>query len=467
MGKKRLFSLLCMLFIAAALLMRIAFITSESLWGDENFTVRFVEGSMGGIIQKTIHDVHPPLYFIVMHFWTGAFGFSEAALRIPSVISSLAAIFVFYLLCRRLGLDALLGTTLFALSLSGLVYAHEARSYSILILFIVAAWYYLAGIMIQNKGYFGYGVMNVLMIYTHVLGLAVFAITTAFVVFSVPKNMFFGKKFVYAIVLPAVLFLPWLPAFFIQIRDFLPLILERLALNTNGIVTPVIFWVLFAGGGFFCAAAVLWKVFNGDQFSLLHLYGIRVKHLQKYALFIVIIWIVFFISMYNLFAATTPFVRYLLFMQPLAYLVLAHIVEKKKYLAVILMVFSVVLLAVNASTIDRFDWRNATSYALSFDDGETIYAFDRAGSSIFLLQYYSEHRVDERILKLYVEAVDGNDILYPIEELDAGQRYVLIVSKTRGEASEYEAYLRTTHQVAAEKEFKDINIIIFEPIGLR
>ncbi|NCN22390.1 glycosyltransferase family 39 protein, partial [Candidatus Falkowbacteria bacterium] len=61
---------------------------NQSLWLDEATTARVVQQyNYQEIITKfSPNDFHPPLYYLFMKFWTNIFGYSEVALRFPSII---------------------------------------------------------------------------------------------------------------------------------------------------------------------------------------------------------------------------------------------------------------------------------------------------------------------------------------------------------------------------------------------
>lgn len=464
MDKDRLFALICGAFLVISILLRVLFVSSEALWGDEVFTIRFVTPALADVVQRVVHDVHPPLYFLLMHFWVKFAGVSEAALRAPSALFGILSVILFYFLCRRLKLDTLVGAALFGLSLSGLVYAHEARSYSLMLFLVVGAWLCLARMVQEKKWHVGYVVFFTLLLYTHVLGLVAFALTSVFALFSFSREQIFEKKFLASCLAPAVLFVPWMPAFLLQIRDFLPLLLERLTLNTFGIVTPLVFWVVFIACCVGGVVLVVWKLFYGDQFSLLLPVSCGLRFLSDTPFFVAACWILFFSVAYPFFAATNPFVRYAIYILPVVYLLLTGALEKKKSAALLVMVFSLVLLFVNVSTVDRFDWKGAAAYASQYSDG-AVFGLDRAGTSPYLFAYYARDAipdVDERMINLRIASTSGNDTFYPFEKLDTRQKYVLVLSKLRGEKSVYENYLTKTHRVSVARDFKDVRVVVFE-----
>ena len=44
-----------------------------NVWGDEAFSIQATKLSWAKMIELTAKDVHPPLYYISLKFWTGLF----------------------------------------------------------------------------------------------------------------------------------------------------------------------------------------------------------------------------------------------------------------------------------------------------------------------------------------------------------------------------------------------------------
>src|SRR5579862_8728984 len=73
-----------------------------SIWHDEGFTMMLAPQSPAQIISRTAHDVHPPLYYITLHYWMKLFGSSEIGARSLSAVLMLAVIPIGYLLVKEL-----------------------------------------------------------------------------------------------------------------------------------------------------------------------------------------------------------------------------------------------------------------------------------------------------------------------------------------------------------------------------
>lgn len=118
---------------------------NQSLWLDEATTALVAKMSLPDMFSKFLPaDFHPPLYYLIMKFWTGIFGFSEVSLRIPSVIFGVGTIYLTYLIAKKIFNNriGLFSATLMATSGLSIYYSQEARMYS-LAAFLVCALIYL------------------------------------------------------------------------------------------------------------------------------------------------------------------------------------------------------------------------------------------------------------------------------------------------------------------------------------
>lgn len=130
-----------LLIIFAGLLIRIVNI-NQSLWLDEATTAIVAKMPLYDFFTKFMPaDFHPPLYYVIIHFWSLIVGYSEVALRIPSVIFGGLTIYLVYLISKELKFKNVFLASLY-LATSGLhiYYSQEARMYSLatfLVSFIV------------------------------------------------------------------------------------------------------------------------------------------------------------------------------------------------------------------------------------------------------------------------------------------------------------------------------------------
>jgi hypothetical protein len=75
---------------------------ARDFWGDEIGTVLAAREPLDRIITGQALDFHPPLYYVLVHFWMKLVGCGEAAVRVPSVLFALGTV----ALLSRLGAAA-------------------------------------------------------------------------------------------------------------------------------------------------------------------------------------------------------------------------------------------------------------------------------------------------------------------------------------------------------------------------
>lgn len=109
---------------------------NQSFWLDEAISANVVNNySYQEIITKfSPSDFHPPLYYLILKSWSTVFGYSEIALRLPSVIFALASVIIVY---RFFGFWPSL---LLSVNPLFLYYSQEARMYSMVTLFVFCAF---------------------------------------------------------------------------------------------------------------------------------------------------------------------------------------------------------------------------------------------------------------------------------------------------------------------------------------
>ncbi len=143
----------------------------QSLWYDEGFSVYLACMSLGEITARTASDIHPPLYYYLLHLWLGPFGDSEFVLRFFSLIFGLLTISFIYVLGRRLlgTASGLLAALLLAISPLYLWYSQEARMYTLVTFLCLLSSYLLLRAVEGKAGFLwgGYILVNILAVYSH------------------------------------------------------------------------------------------------------------------------------------------------------------------------------------------------------------------------------------------------------------------------------------------------------------
>jgi mannosyltransferase len=161
----------------------------QGLNGDEAFTAQMVKLPWSAMLSDlTRIDYNMSLHYIALKAWGGIFGFGEAALRLPSVIATLAALPILYRLASRmLGTHlASLSVILLALNPYFLTYALTARSYAFLILWSVVATLVLVNALADptRPRWLLYGLIAVIGLHIHLTAIVIIASHGLFALFQ-------------------------------------------------------------------------------------------------------------------------------------------------------------------------------------------------------------------------------------------------------------------------------------------
>ena len=134
---------LALILILLALGLRLYRLEAQSFWNDEGNAARAAERSLPLILAAAEGDIHPPGYYLVLHYWRAVTGESEFALRALSTFCGVLTVAVTYALGRRVGGEGigLGGGLLAAMAPLGVYYAQEARMYALLgLLSAASSW---------------------------------------------------------------------------------------------------------------------------------------------------------------------------------------------------------------------------------------------------------------------------------------------------------------------------------------
>jgi mannosyltransferase len=144
-------TLLAILLLAAFL--RFYRLDAQSFWNDEGNSARIAERTLALIVEGAAGDIHPPGYYLLLHYWRALFGQSEFALRSLSVVAGLALVVFTYLLGRRLfgKMTGVIAAFLGAISPFAIYYSQEARMYVFLAALAAASALASCGFRISDR----------------------------------------------------------------------------------------------------------------------------------------------------------------------------------------------------------------------------------------------------------------------------------------------------------------------------
>jgi 4-amino-4-deoxy-L-arabinose transferase-like glycosyltransferase len=205
--------LLFILLLAAGL--RIYHLSYKSISIDEAIGAFYAVESLPRVIILTINDVHPPLFYLIHHFWVGAFGMSEAALRSISVLFALLSILALYklgelVISRRVGLIA---AFLLAISPWHIWISQNARSNSMLLFLILGSIYSFFMVLEsgKKKWFAVYACITIVALYTHYFAFMVWLAQNLYVFLSTFARRRIFQNWWHAQIVIFAGYLLWLP----------------------------------------------------------------------------------------------------------------------------------------------------------------------------------------------------------------------------------------------------------------
>lgn len=163
------------LIVLVGLGLRLINLQAQPYWGDEVLSLDIVRhfSKLGDLITYIRWvEIHPPLYYVMLHYWVGWFGADTLATRSLSLLFGLGVIILTYILGKRLFKSAkigLLAAGLIAILPIQIQYSQEARPYIIFTFFALLAAWSLWEYLLKRRVIFlcGYVVANLIGIYLH------------------------------------------------------------------------------------------------------------------------------------------------------------------------------------------------------------------------------------------------------------------------------------------------------------
>lgn len=156
-----------------ALILRIYNLDGESYWLDEFYSIQVSRLSPLEILNEIVlsGENNPPIYFVLLHFWTAVFGESEFASRLLSVLMGSFSVFLIYIFGKELinKNTGLIAALILAVSPFQVYYSQEARAYILLVLVTLANYYFFFRLSrsYSIKLASGYVLSGAILIYTH------------------------------------------------------------------------------------------------------------------------------------------------------------------------------------------------------------------------------------------------------------------------------------------------------------
>ena len=192
-------------------------IGAESLWLDEATSIFLARMPIDRLIGWTAADIHPPLYYILLHFFL-RLGDSETVVRGLSALVGCLTVPVLYGLGRVLfhRTVGLISALLLVLSPLHLWYSQEARMYA-LVTFLGACSVYCLLLALRSNAWhlwLGYILSTTMALYTHYYAIFLVLFQSLFMIYLFCAQRSRRRQvvaWIMAQVLVLVCFSPWMP----------------------------------------------------------------------------------------------------------------------------------------------------------------------------------------------------------------------------------------------------------------
>lgn len=198
----------------------------ENIWFDESYSVAIAKHNFSEIWTITGNDVHPPLYYWMLHIVWMIFGNNVIAFRLFSVLAiAILGILGYTHIRKDFGekVGMLFSFLIYFLPVM-CTYSQEVRMYSwsCLIVSLLAIYGYRLyknikdkkELKLQNKNLIIFGIFSIMACYIHYYALAVAGIVNFFLLIYLIKNRKDHTKilrnFIILALIQVILYIPWL-----------------------------------------------------------------------------------------------------------------------------------------------------------------------------------------------------------------------------------------------------------------
>ncbi len=471
-SRPRYLMILFILIILIAASLRLHSLSKVNLWLDEGATLITAQKDVP-LIFSTLYEyeINPPGYFLFMHYWIMMFGISEFSLRMPSLIFGvLSVVLVFFL--ARAWFDkktGIIASLLFSISMLGVEYSQEARTYSLFAFLVLASFYYFT-LMLKKHSilrFVLYIISSALLLYTHYFGAYVLLIQNL-IVFACFFDRHLLKRWIGSQAIVFALFLPWLPFFIRQmaywtvawrstlIGEFgLPVFLGNLGVLLMSI--PVILFIIVI----FAVVMLREKIY--EKF-------VKISHIKIHQAILILTPAAYILMGFFLFPyliSPIHITKFSFFLFPFAIILVARcigLVHYKRIRAILLgliIISSVFSLYSYYSHTRKEEWKAAADKIYSSgDDYPVLLCVD---FNLMVFRYYFDGDNEVIGMPVYSDEAANLEFFGSIYPDIAGQNFWYVKSHCRKSNNLFLSKFQESHIIEEESDLKGIEIYKFSP----
>jgi hypothetical protein len=199
------------------------FVQRSPLWLDEALSVNISRLPVGDLLEALRHDGHPPLYYLLLHYWMEVVGDGDVAVRALSGILAVASLPLVWVAGRRLAgrEGARWALVVAALSPYWVRYATETRMYALVMLLVLAGYLLILDALERPtwRRLAGVAVVSGLLLLSHYWAFYLLAGVGVVLVLRAwrrPRARGATVRVLGAVAAGGLLFLPWLGGFLYQ-----------------------------------------------------------------------------------------------------------------------------------------------------------------------------------------------------------------------------------------------------------
>lgn len=214
------------LVLLLALALRLHQLGAQSLWYDETVSAYLASQDLIALTRHTAGDIHPPLYYYLLHIWARLAGDSEFALAFVSLFCGMLLVAMAYRLGTRL-IDpptGMLAAAITALSPFHIWYSQEVRMYTLGSLLAMLTLWALVRMRQDSRAWLAWALAAAAGLYSLYYFAFLLVFENLFVLGSWLRRRELAtgaylRRWLAAQATAAILYLPWLPIFYRQATD--------------------------------------------------------------------------------------------------------------------------------------------------------------------------------------------------------------------------------------------------------
>jgi mannosyltransferase len=196
--------------------------TRSEMWLDEALSVNVARLPLGDLHEALKHDGAPPLYYLLLHVWTGVFGTGNVAARSLSGLCMAGAVAATWFAARRFAGTTVAWTAVVIMALNpySIRYATEARMYALELLLVACGTVALQrSLEAPTLGRLAvFAVLVGLLVYTQYWAFYLVLVVGMLLVWLAwrgsQRNA--ARRSLIALAVGVATFLPWVPTFLYQ-----------------------------------------------------------------------------------------------------------------------------------------------------------------------------------------------------------------------------------------------------------